>query len=71
MFTGTAISGSDYTVISDITVPADSTGEYCANISIIDDNLFEHRQYTFTWTGNAAFTIHFIRVALLHTLTVN
>ena len=41
MFTGTAISGSDYTVISDITVPADSTGEYCANISITDDNQFE------------------------------
>ena len=45
--TGTA-SGSDFNEISDITIPADSTGEHCADISILEDTLFE---------GNEAFTV--------------
>ena len=34
--------------ISDITIPADSAGELCANISILEDTLFE---------GNETFTV--------------
>ena len=40
--TGTATSGNDY-MISDITIPADSTGEYCihTSISILEDQMVE------------------------------
>ena len=44
------MSGSDYDMsISDITIPADSTGEHCADISIVSDTLFEGDE-TFTVT---------------------
>ena len=47
MCAGTA-TGSDFTMMSGITITADSTGEHCADISITNDDLLE---------GNETFTV--------------
>ena len=41
--------------------------QHCISWCETEPAMMMHRLYTFTWTGNAAFTIHSIRVALLHT----
>ena len=48
MHVGTA-TRSDFTVMSGITITADSTGEHCADISVLEDTLFEGDE-TFTVT---------------------
>ena len=50
--TGTATSGNDFNVMSDIiSAPAFTFGDYCADISIVSDDLFE---------GDETFTVAFI-----------
>ena len=72
--TGTAVSGFDYNVVTNITIPADSSGEHCANISIIEDTLFEGDEtftlaLIFTPTFGVAITLDNDMVAITITET--